>query len=170
MSQFVRAIASSSPHSRGATLPHGRQRGVSMLELMLVVGLVGLLSAIAIPSYQRYVDRAKASRAVQDIGDIQMQVERFRTRQMRLPTSLTEAGRGGVVDPWGRAYRFYDYSSGAAPDPTRVDRNLRPLNTDYDLYSVGKDGSTEKQLNKPTSEDDIVRALDGSFIGFGKDF
>ena len=150
------------------------QAGFSLLELMMAVGLIGILSAIAVPSYQRYMERAKVSEAVQELGQIQLRVERFRTRNMRLPTTLAEATTGLpatiLTDPWGQDYVYYNYAAGTTPDPTRRDQNLKPLNTDYDLYSIGKDGATHKQLNNSASEDDVVRALDGSFLGYAKDF
>lgn len=147
-----------------------REAGLSLLELMLVVGLVGILSAIAVPSYTAYQDRARVAQAVRDIGEIQQRIERFRTAQMRLPDDLADVGRDGLRDPWGNAYEYYDYDSGVTPDPSRRDRNLRPLNTDYDLYSKGKDGASDKLLSRPASDDDVIRALDGSFIGRGQDF
>ncbi len=143
---------------------------MSLLELMLVVGLIAVLSAIAIPGYTQYVERAKVSQAVRDIGDLQLRMERFRTRQLRLPVDLAEIGQDGMRDPWGQAYRYYDYAEGRSPDPSRRDRSLRPLNTDYDLYSIGKDGATHKQLSNGSSDDDVIRALDGSFLGLGKAF
>lgn len=147
-----------------------RQGGLSLLELMLVVGLVAILSAIAVPTYRSYQDRAKVAQAVRDIGDIQQAIERFRTAQMQLPDDFDAVNRGGLRDPWGNAYIYYDYASGVSPDPSRRDRNLKPLNTDYDLYSKGKDGASATQLSRRESEDDVVRGLDGSFIGLGKDF
>lgn len=147
-----------------------REAGLSLLELMLVVGLVGILSAIAVPSYAAYQDRARVAQAVRDIGEIQQRIERFRTAQMRLPDDLAAVGRDGLRDPWGNAYVFYDYAADESPDPSRRDRNLRPLNTDYDLYSKGKDGASHKQLSHRESDDDVIRALDGSFIGRGQDF
>jgi general secretion pathway protein G len=157
-----------------AARPAPHQSGFSLLELMMAVGLIGILAAIAIPGYQRYIERAKVSEAVQEMGDIQLRIERFRSRNMRLPDTLAEATSGvaaaTLTDPWGRSYVFYNYAAGTTPDPTRRDKNLKPLNTDYDLYSIGKDGLTEKQLNNAASLDDVVRALDGSFIGSGKDF
>lgn len=140
----------------------------------MAVGLVAILTAIAVPSYQRYMERAKVSEAVQEMGDIQLRIERFRTRNLRLPNTLAEATTGiaaaALEDPWGRAYTYYNYTAGTTPDPTRRDKNLKPLNSDYDLYSVGKDGVTHQQLNHANSGDDVVRALDGSFIGYGRDF
>ena len=146
------------------------QRGFSLLELMLVVALVAVLSAIAVPAYRSYAERALVATAVQDTGDIASRLERFRTIRQRLPDSLAEVDGAARLDPWGRNYVYYNYAAGESPDPTRRDRNLKPLNTDYDLYSVGKDGLTHKQINHRTSEDDVVRALDGSFVGLGKSF
>jgi general secretion pathway protein G len=156
--------------ARIATDRRSHQGGLTLLELMLVVGLIAILTAIAVPGYTQYTERAKVSQAARDIGDLQMRIERFRTRQLRLPNDLAEIDRADLRDPWGRAYVFYDYDEGRSPDPSRRDRNLRPLNTDYDLYSVGKDGASHKLLSQAASDDDVIRALDGSFIGRGKDF
>ena len=52
----------------------------------------------------------------------------------------------------------------------RKDHNLHPLNTEFDLYSVGKDGSSSAPLTAANSLDDIVWARDGSFVGRAKDF
>jgi general secretion pathway protein G len=51
-----------------------------------------------------------------------------------------------------------------------VDRFGVPLNTTYDLYSVGKDNSTSGSLNSSVSFDDVVRANDGGFLGQGSRF
>jgi general secretion pathway protein G len=45
-----------------------------------------------------------------------------------------------------------------------------PINTDFDLYSVGPDGNTQPPLTAPVSRDDIVRANDGRFIGKAEDY
>ncbi|MCU0758978.1 MAG: prepilin-type N-terminal cleavage/methylation domain-containing protein [Steroidobacteraceae bacterium] len=143
---------------------------MSLLELMLVVALVAILSAIAVPGYSAYQERARVAQAARDIGEISQRIERFRTAQLRLPDALDEVGEDDRIDPWGRGYVYYNYDADETPDPTRRDRNLRPLNTDYDLYSVGKDGASHKQVSHRTSDDDVIRALDGSFIGRGEDF
>ena len=40
-----------------------------------------------------------------------------------------------------------------------------PVNTDYDLYSLGADGQSKPQFKFKTSQDDIVRAYEGSYVG-----
>ena len=47
----------------------------------------------------------------------------------------------------------------------RVDSNDYQINFDYDLYSMGRDGKTNKELSHNDSEDDVIRGKDGSFIG-----
>jgi general secretion pathway protein G len=45
-----------------------------------------------------------------------------------------------------------------------------PINTEFDLYSAGKDGDTRPPLNARPSRDDVVVARDGSFIGLAQEF
>ena len=52
----------------------------------------------------------------------------------------------------------------------RKDRFLVPINSDFDLYSVGPDGETHATLNNPVSRDDIIRAADGGFYGLAEKF
>jgi general secretion pathway protein G len=44
------------------------------------------------------------------------------------------------------------------------------LNTDYDLYSMGKDGKTKGPLTAKDSHDDVIRANDGRFIGLASEY
>lgn len=52
----------------------------------------------------------------------------------------------------------------------RKDRKLNPLNSDFDLYSLGKDGLSKPQLTNRDSLDDIVRANDGAFVGLAANY
>ena len=56
-----------------------RQRGVTLIELMTVVAIVGLLAAIAIPSYRRYVVRANRTDAKTALQQTAQQLERCYT-------------------------------------------------------------------------------------------
>jgi general secretion pathway protein G len=52
----------------------------------------------------------------------------------------------------------------------RKDKNLVPINSEYDLYSVGPDGRSVGPLTAKHSRDDIVMANDGRFIGVASDY
>ncbi len=52
----------------------------------------------------------------------------------------------------------------------RKDRFLVPLNSDYDLYSNGKDGDSKPPLNAKESHDDVVRANNGAYIGLASQY
>jgi general secretion pathway protein G len=61
-------------------------------------------------------------------------------------------------------------SDGGGKEKQRKDRFLHPLNTDYDLYSMGADGKTSAPLTAKASHDDIIRANDGQYIGVAANF
>jgi general secretion pathway protein G len=73
-------------------------------------------------------------------------------------------------DPWGRPYQYLNIALAPNPGVLRKDKNLVPINTDYDLYSLGRDGDSVPPLNAAKSRDDIVRANNGAFIGKGEDY
>ena len=52
----------------------------------------------------------------------------------------------------------------------RKDRFGVVLNTDFDLYSMGKDRLSSDSLSTPSSHDDILRANDGAFVGLASNF
>ncbi len=52
----------------------------------------------------------------------------------------------------------------------RKDRFLVPINSDFDIYSMGRDGQTIPPLTAPKSHDDILRASDGGFYGLAANF
>jgi len=77
-----------------------------------------------------------------------------------------------ATDPWGNAYRYLSF---AAPLPgikglIRKDHNLHPLNSEFDLYSMGADWRSVAPLTAKASQDDVIWARDGSFVGLASDF
>jgi general secretion pathway protein G len=145
-----------------------QQQAFTLVEILITLVVIGALAAIAIPSYQSYLERNKRSPAIKDIAELSMAIERFNTENGAYPANLAALGAGlPVTDPWGNAYQYLGIDVTPAPHTGQVrrDKNMNPLNSDFDLYSMGPDGQTAKQLTAAKARDDIVRAGNGGFIG-----
>ena len=147
-----------------------RSPGFTLIELLLVVGLLGVLVAIALPMYQNYRERIRQAQAVQDILVLQTLIQDYHLDRGQYPEALAEVGNAGRVDPWGRLYIYQELASAPGKGMARKDRKLNPLNSDFDLYSLGKNGVSKTQLTNKDSLDDIVRANDGAYVGLAADY
>jgi general secretion pathway protein G len=133
----------------------------------MAVVVLALLVAIALPSYTAQVNRSRVARAVADIKDLEMRLERYLTERGRFPANLVEFG--SPTDPWGNEYQYLNME-GASVGKVRKDHSLHPLNTDYDLYSMGPDGKSVSPLTAKPSRDDVIRARNGGFVGLASDY
>jgi len=68
------------------------QQGVTLIELMIVVAIIGLLSALAIPAYTDYAIRAQISEGLQLAGSAKAAITEYYQNQSLFPTDNTQAG------------------------------------------------------------------------------
>ncbi len=70
---------------------HARQQqGVTLIELLVTVVIISLLAAVAVPSYQNYFRKARATAAEGCILEIAKRFETFYQQKGRYPTTLTQ--------------------------------------------------------------------------------
>jgi general secretion pathway protein G len=145
--------------------------GMTVLELMITLALLGVLAAVAYPAYNGYAERARTNRAIGDVSRISVEIYRWRTNtgSASFPATLAAAGIAVGDDPWGNPYTYLRIE-GASIGDVRKDKNLTPVNSDFDFYSNGPDGATAKPFNAQDARDDIVRANNGAFIGLAEEY
>ena len=73
-----------------------KQQGFTLIELMIVVAIIGILAAIAIPAYQDYTIRAQVSEGLNLSGGAKAAVTEYFQDRGALPTNNAEAGLAQV--------------------------------------------------------------------------
>jgi general secretion pathway protein G len=145
------------------------RQGFTVIELVLVLLIIAVLVWIGVPAYQGYIARSRIVDAISTVSRISTDIHDYEVRTGALPASLADVNYATTLDPWGRNYVYLDlrltHGAGA-----RKDKSLKPLNSDFDLYSVGPDGLTTASLNNAVSRDDVLRARDGGFYGTAEEF
>ena len=146
-----------------------RRIGFTVIELLATMTIISILVGLAIPKLDDSVNRAKIARATGDLRALLIEINQADS----LPATLAEIGRSGMLDPWGRAYVYYPFppsNGNAPPKGARKDRFLVPINSSFDLYSLGKDGGSQAPLTAKASQDDVVVANDGGYIGIASKY
>jgi general secretion pathway protein G len=138
--------------------------GFTIIELMITMAIIAILASMASLAFAAYRERAQITRAVADIHTIQNAITSFQIVEGQLPVDLAEVNWDAHNDPWGNPYQYTNFET-VPKGKWRKDKFLVPINSTYDLWSMGPDGESLAPLVTPVSKDDIIRANDGLFIG-----
>lgn len=148
-----------------------KSHGFTLVELVIVVAIIVTLAALAIPSLFSALNDARVTRAVSDIDTLEGDIAVYqKMNNDALPNTLADIGRDQMLDPWGHPYQYLNFATAKGKGKMRKDRFLVPINSDYDLYSMGKDGQSVSPLTAKVSQDDIIRASDGSYLGLASNY
>ena len=145
-------------------------RGFTLVELLIAIAVVVTICAMAIPNLLAALDQARIAKAVGDIRSIGDDVEAYNIIKGQYPDTLDDIDRGTFLDPWGNPYQYLNFAGAKGKGAMRKDRFLVPINSFFDLYSMGKDGKSVPPLTAKSSQDDIIWANDGDYIGLASEY
>ena len=104
----------------------GAQRGFTLIELMIVVAVIGILAAIAFPSYQQYVIKSKRTDMMSEMHNIASEIQSRKLAQGAYSNALV-TGLGGDYPKQGNAL----YTITFTPDP---------LTSEWSIIATPKSG------------------------------
>ena len=121
-----------------------RPRGFTLIEIMVVVVIIGLLAAMVVPAVVGQVERARVTKAKQDIQSFETALTMFQLDNSKYPT--TDQGLTALVqqptDPSIQHWRPGGYLQHIRKDPWGNDYHYEFPGThgkEYDLYTLGAD-------------------------------
>lgn len=94
----------------------------------------------------------------------------YNALQIKLGRPIDIMERSAIQQSVSTEGNFSIFSGVPTEITRRRDRYMFPLNTDFDLFSLGPDRSTATSLGEPTGLDDVIRANNGAFFGVAANY
>ena len=135
-------------------------KGFTLIELLIVVAIIGIIAAIAIPNLLNAIDRGKQKRTMADLRSIGTAVESYAVDNNVYPVAATAATLQTTVQP------LYIKSMPTA-DGWANTFQVDSVTTQYTLFSQGKDGATNTCAAAVTSTfNDDICFINGQFLRY----
>lgn len=148
------------------------QRGFTLIELLIVIAIIGVLAAIAIPNLLNAIQRAKQKRTVSDMRTLAVAIEAYHVDNSAFPTAACAGGT--YTDPGSvlAAASFTHLSPTYIALPPLRDgwSNYMVYNVDngfskYNIRSYGRNGVTNTVgCGSTTDFNDDILFSNGTFV------
>ena len=137
-----------------------QSRGFTLIEIMIVVALIAILSAIAMPAYNNYVNRGKIKTAQADLVALSLKLENVYQRKLVYPTTAITTGTADVKQAyvgWAPATKDFVFSTSGG------------TGADYTITATGSAGGVNGCVITLKSNGDKAIAGTGcAYVGNGE--
>ncbi|ENY1267392.1 pilin, partial [Neisseria gonorrhoeae] len=143
------------------------QKGFTLIELMIVIAIVGILAAVALPAYQDYTARAQVSEAILLAEGQKSAVTEYYLNHGEWPANNTSAGVASASDIKGKYVKSVTVAKGvvtAEMASTGVNKEIKDKK--LSLWAKRQDGSVKWFCGQPVTRgagnagkaDDVTKA------------
>lgn len=116
-----------------------RKKGFTLIELMIVIGVIGLLTSIVMPRFTGSTDAAKAAQVHGNLHNIQEAIDMFNVAEGEYPKYGEDIGAGNGGNTFSETFEKY-YSKGRMPETPAGGRDISPEREDRErVYNWGDD-------------------------------
>jgi len=135
-------------------------KGFTLIELLIVVAIIGIIAAIAIPNLLNAIDRGKQKRTMADMRSIGTSIEAYAVDTNKYPVATTAATLQPLLQP------VYIKNMPTA-DGWANTFQVTSTTVDYTVYSQGKDGTGSTCTAGTTSTfNDEICFSNGQFVRY----
>ncbi|HEU4400622.1 MAG TPA: type II secretion system protein GspG [Candidatus Polarisedimenticolia bacterium] len=127
----------------------GDQKGFTLIELLIVVAIIGLLAAIAMPNLMNALQRAKQAKTVADMREIGAALEKYAVDNNTYPHGLTDAGAAEVSTFLSPLYLRAVPPGDGWKNRWHIDTTSN--GTTFTITSYGRDGISGPQNGGPVT-------------------
>ncbi|HEZ4846296.1 TPA: pilin [Neisseria meningitidis] len=133
------------------------QKGFTLIELMIVIAIVGILAAVALPAYQDYTARAQVSEAILLAEGQKSAVTEYYLNHGIWPGDNSDAGVASASDIKGKYVKSVEVKNGvvtATMLSTGVNKEIKGKK--LSLWAKRQDGSVKWFCGQPVKRDDTA--------------
>ncbi len=134
-------------------------KAFTLVELLVVVAIIGILAAVAIPGYSSYKQNARVASVVSDLKNIHSALEAYRTESNSYPDDVA----GGSTPPGLAPFLKSDFFTSDTPVGGRYDYNAQPV---WGEVSIRIENAT--YITDDAGWEKVDGVLDDGDLGGGK--
>ncbi|EPI5933920.1 pilin, partial [Neisseria gonorrhoeae] len=142
------------------------QKGFTLIELMIVIAIVGILAAVALPAYQDYTARAQVSEAILLAEGQKSAVTEYYLNHGEWPKDNTSAGVANPTEIKGKYVKEVEVKKGvvtATMNSSNVNKEIQGKK--LSLWGKRENGSVKWFCGQPVTRDDAGTVTDAANDG-----